>query len=201
MCGVKKGQSVYWFSVFTPGSASLSSEVTALATVMTQGRQSQVKGGGQRSSTHHPRHLQRHEQRLLLLMSLVNSERCLSRFTLIPLLHQIRGQTHCITALKTLPPVKTFISTLKIMNSEGRFTQNSSYRENCAFVHSMVNLKETNSHHRKGEFSSMASSFFVIAKNDLKWGAPGIWIFHSHPKIDDCAVIMLVVIGLEILRN
>lgn len=32
----KKGQSVYWFSVFTPGSASLSREVTALATVMTQ---------------------------------------------------------------------------------------------------------------------------------------------------------------------
>lgn len=32
----KKGQSVYWFSVFTPGSTSLSSEVTALATVMTQ---------------------------------------------------------------------------------------------------------------------------------------------------------------------
>lgn len=42
----------------------------------------------------------------------------------------------------------------------------------------------------------MASSFFLIAKNDLKWGA--LDISSTHPTTDDDGVIMLVAIGLEI---
>lgn len=130
----KKGQSVYWFSVFTPGSTSLSSEVTALASVMTQTdrdrhTQSQVKGEGQRSFIHHPHHLWRVEQRLLL-MSLVNSEGCLAgaQEAQIHIGSISPPKNKHITTLKHFPrsnPSSQLlnISPLKRMNSEGRFTQ------------------------------------------------------------------------------
>lgn len=58
-----------------------------------------------------------------------------------------------------------------------------------------------NIHHRKGEFPSMASSFFAIVKNYPKMRHAGhLNFFHSHPRTWGW-VITFAVIGFWIPRN
>ena len=108
------------------------------------------------------------------------------RFTLI--LHQ----TSCIiTPFLRLNPSSRLSWPLNRINSQSRFTQNTvNTGQNCAFVDSMVNLKET-----MWTFTTERGIFkhgiFVITNDYVKQGAPHIWIFfHSLSNKDDCGVIM-----------
>lgn len=155
----KKGQSVYWFSVFTPGSASLSREVTALATVVTQAETDthtqSGKGWGSKviyTSTSSPSDTQ-----TKMLKSLVNSEWCLEprhgrhRFTLI--LHQ----TSCIiTPFLRLNPSSRLSWPLNRINSQSRFTQTQLIQGKLCICRQYGQFKgdDVNIHHRKRNFQA-----------------------------------------------
>lgn len=150
MCGVKKGQSVYWFSVFTPGSASLSSEVTALATLMTR--------ADKHTYTHHT-----HRARSKVIYTSPSSPWAIWTKLVAHVLgkqwmmsgrsqrRQIhigstppQGHRTCMTTLKTLPLIEPFISTVvTIKKKKKKDFKRQIYSKHCAFVDSTVNLKET----------------------------------------------------------
>lgn len=103
----KKGQSVYCFLVDTPGSASLSREVTALATVVTLAETDENRAGF-KVRVKGRLHIALVTMRDLrcLLMSLVNSDQYLSAVQEVHshwscLFIQLIRSTHPLTTLKT----------------------------------------------------------------------------------------------------
>lgn len=191
----KKGQSVYWFSVYTPGSASLSTEVTALATVMAQAdrdRHTQPgRGWGSKviyTSPPSPSVTWRKvvvdvlgKQWMMPVRRTAGTDSHWFNFST-----KNNGWTRCITTLKTLPLAEPFISTVTTVKKnelrKSRFTQTQLIQGKLCICRQYGQFKRNNMN-RKGTFSSMASSSFVITKNYLKWGAPQIRFFsHSSQK-------------------
>lgn len=137
-CGVKKGQSIYWFSGFKPGSTSLRYEVTALTTVTTQ---AETDAHRARWTVHH--HPPPSMASVKVVVDVLGKRWMMHRFTLV--------QTRCITTQHPLwLNPSTFSWPLKRMKSGGRLTKTGNTGQWRAFVDSGQRKgNNVNSEHRE----------------------------------------------------